>query len=329
MKDRKKEHIELASKSQTNEEFQDKRFVYEPLLSAHPDKPLPTTILAGKKLRAPLWISSMTGGTDEARTINKRLAHTAVKHGLGMGLGSCRKLLDDKARLADFDMRPILGSEAPLFANLGIAQIEKLVLKDRVEEINQLLKLLDADGLMLHVNPLQEWFQPEGDRLVQSPIETIKLLLEKIDAPVVVKEVGQGMGPESLRALLRLPLEGIEFGAFGGTNFARLEMLRNPNASENLYNPLVTVGNTADDMLGWVNEAADEIASFNGKIIISGGIRTYLDAYYYLQKSKLPALVGMASGFLKPARESQQALDVFTQEIIEGLHMAYAYVRVR
>ncbi len=329
MKDRKKEHIELASKSQTNEEFQDKRFVYEPLLSAHPDKPLPTTELAGKNMRAPLWISSMTGGTDEARTINKRLAHTAVKHGLGMGLGSCRKLLDDQARLADFDMRPILGSEVPLFANLGIAQVEKLVLKDREEEINQLLKLLDADGLMLHVNPLQEWFQPEGDRLVQSPIETIKLLLEKIDAPVVVKEVGQGMGPASLRELLRLPLEAIEFGAFGGTNFARLEMLRNPNASENLYNPLVTVGNTANDMLGWVNEATEEIPSFNGKIIISGGIRTYLDAYYYLRKSKLPALVGMASGFLKPARESQQAVDIFSREVIEGLQMAYAYVRVR
>ncbi|MGM0551894.1 MAG: isopentenyl-diphosphate delta-isomerase [Bacteroidota bacterium] len=329
MKDRKKEHIELASKSQTKEEFQDKRFVYEPLLSAHPNESLPGAVFAGKKLRAPLWISSMTGGTDEARTINKRLANTAVKHGLGMGLGSCRKLLDDKARLADFDMRPILGAEVPLFANLGIAQVEKLVLKDREVEINQLLKLLDADGLMLHVNPLQEWFQPEGDRLVQSPIETIKQLLAKIDAPVVVKEVGQGMGPESLRALLRLPLEGIEFGAFGGTNFARLEMLRNPNASDNLYNPLVTVGNTADDMLGWVNEATEEIASFSGKIIISGGVRTYLDAYYYLRKSKLPALVGMASGFLKPAREGQQAVDTFTQEIIEGLRMAYAYVSVR
>jgi len=329
MKDRKKEHIELASKSQTNDEFQDKRFVYEPLLSAHPDKPLPTTVLAGKKLRAPLWISSMTGGTDEARTINKRLAHTAVKHGLGMGLGSCRKLLDDKARLADFHMRPILGSEAPLFANLGIAQVEKLLLKERVEEIDQLLKLLDADGLMLHVNPLQEWFQPEGDRLVQSPIDTIKQLLKKIDAPIVVKEVGQGMGPASLRELLGLQLEGIEFGAFGGTNFARLEMLRNPEASDNLYNPLVTVGNTANDMLDWVNQAAEQRPRFQGKLIISGGIRTYLDAYYYLQKSKLPALVGMASGFLKPARESQAAVDTFTQEIIEGLQMAYAYVSLR
>src|SRR5690606_18585640 len=120
--------------------------------------------------------------------------------------------------IADFDWRQTIGSELPFYANLGIAQIEVLLEERAIERVHALVERLGADGLIIHVNPLQEWFQPEGDRLRVSPLETIQRFLEIAPYPVIVKEVGQGMGPASLRALLTLPLAAVEFGAFGGTN---------------------------------------------------------------------------------------------------------------
>src|SRR4029453_6119933 len=104
----------------------DSRFRYEPMLSSHPSQDLDLSIsFLGKILKAPLWVSSMTGGTELALTINHRLAASCAKYGLGMGLGSCRPLLDNLNRIKDFDVRNIIGPDLPLFANLGIAQVEQ------------------------------------------------------------------------------------------------------------------------------------------------------------------------------------------------------------
>lgn len=329
MHKRKQDHIQLALKSKTNKTEQDTRFLYEPMLSGHPEEPLPSVTIAGKQLKAPLWISSMTGGTDMAREINQRLAEAAGHYGLGMGLGSCRILLEDSSRLQDFALRPILGPDVPFFANLGITQLEEILETGRENELKQLLSLLKADGLTIHVNPLQEWFQPEGDFLKHPPAKTLSHLIKVIDFPVSVKEVGQGMGPESLRELLSLKLEAIELGAFGGTNFAKVEMQRNPDASDYLYGPLVNVGNTADDMIDWLNNLQSDFQDYTGKIIASGGIRNYLDAYYFLKKSNYPTIVGMASGFLNPARKGQKEINNFVDETIEGLKMSYAFLKIR
>src|SRR5690606_36024819 len=124
----------------------------------------------------------------------------------------------------DFDVRDIIGNEVPLFANIGIAQLEKMLKDGSWERLEELVHLLRADGLIIHVNPLQEAFQPEGDIFEEAPINTLSRFVEKTRIPLIVKEVGQGMGPESLKALLQLPLEAIEFGALGGTNFTLLEL---------------------------------------------------------------------------------------------------------
>src|SRR5690606_4544693 len=157
----------------------------------------------GKELRTPIWVSSMTGGTLMARTINHNLARACRDFGMGMGLGSCRSLLYSKEDLADFDVRSIIGDDLPLYGNLGIAQVEKLLMGRKTSHIDQLIDALRLDGLIVHINPMQEWFQPEGDPILQPPIETIRQLLEEADYPLIVKEVGQGMGRESLEALLR------------------------------------------------------------------------------------------------------------------------------
>src|SRR5690606_7709496 len=111
-----------------------------------------------------LWISSMTGGTKEALQINRNLAQAANEFGLGFGLGSCRSLLTENTRFHEFDLRSMIGDELPFFANLGVAQVEELIAKKELNRLHDMVEKLRADGLIIHINPLQEWFQPEGDR---------------------------------------------------------------------------------------------------------------------------------------------------------------------
>jgi isopentenyl-diphosphate delta-isomerase len=329
MENRKKDHIDLAFQSQTLKGEIDRRFYYEPMMSRHPEGIPGNFYLAGKKLNAPLWISSMTGGTELAGKINRNLARAAREFGIGMGLGSCRIILDDSRHFPDFDMRDLLGNDLPFFANLGIAQVERMIAKNELGKIDQLLSRLRADGLIVHVNPIQEWFQPEGDRILVSPIESIKILLQQAGYPVIVKEVGQGMGIQSLRALLQLPLESIEFAAFGGTNFAKAELLRVNESVQRLFEPLSRVGHDAFDMTEMVNEIAKEGNVQCKNIIISGGVKSFLDGYYLIKKSSLPAIYGQASGFLKYAKEDYEELRLYIEYQVKGLELAYAYLKIR
>ncbi|MGB1216306.1 MAG: isopentenyl-diphosphate delta-isomerase, partial [Saprospiraceae bacterium] len=172
--DRKKDHINLAFQSQIAQGTLDERFYYEPLLAAHPERgSLPKIRFLGKDMKAPLWVSSMTGGTLVANTINHNLARACGEFGMGMGLGSCRQLLRSDEYLKDFSVRHLMGDNLPLYANLGIAQLEQLLEKGETFLVDNLLEKLQADGLIVHVNPLQEWLQPEGDRFKYPPIETI------------------------------------------------------------------------------------------------------------------------------------------------------------
>ncbi len=329
MEDRKKDHIQLALESQLHASENDPRFFYEPLLSGHSEEPLPVPDFLGKKIRVPIWISSMTGGTEKALKINRNLAALCRDYGLGMGLGSCRPLLDQDTRLQDFDMRPIIGHDLPLYANLGIAQLEQLVSANQLDKVNRLLGKLQADGLVIHVNPLQEWLQPEGDRLMQPPIDTIRRVVDHLDAPIIVKEVGQGMGPYSLRELLRLPLAAIEFGAFGGTNFASVEMKRRTDIGSKIFEPLAHLGHNAVEMTEMINKAIRYEKPECKGIIVSGGIKDFLDGYYLMEKINMPAIYGQASAMLRYAKEDYQELETFLQTQIKGLQLARAYLKIR
>jgi isopentenyl-diphosphate delta-isomerase len=329
MERRKKEHINLAILSQASASTHDDRFNYEPLLNAHPKitpKPFP---FLSKTMMYPIWISSMTGDTEYAKIINTNLAKVCHEFGLGMGLGSCRILLNSNEFIENFDLRDIIGPDYPFYANLGISQIEKAVLQKDVSNILNMVKRLRADGLIIHVNPIQEWLQPEGDHLSLSPLQSIKEFLNLTDLRIIVKEVGQGFGPASLLELMKLPLEAIEFGAFGGTNFAKVELQRSMPSVRQLLKPLSIVGNTAAQMTDDINYIIDHEKGTKCKqIIISGGIRSFLDAYYLMSKSKIPAIYGQAATFLKYAIDYEQ-LKEFVQFQIKGLEMATAYLRIK
>jgi isopentenyl-diphosphate delta-isomerase len=247
-----------------------------------------------------------------------------------MGLGSCRPLLESQVRLRDFDLRPILGPSLPFFANLGIAQVEDTLAKKETGKIAELIHLLRADGLIIHVNPLQEWLQPEGDHITRPPVDTIAEFVEQFPFPVIIKEVGQGMGPKSLHALLRLPIAAIEFAAFGGTNFAKLELLRAEKDVHSMYANVARIGHTAEEMVRWINElTSDAPGVHNVEYIISGGIKDFLDGYHLTSLLKKPAVYGQAATLLTYAMESQEALDQFLTRQIRGLQFARTYLCIR
>ncbi|MBC6995802.1 isopentenyl-diphosphate delta-isomerase [Neolewinella lacunae] len=334
---RKEDHIELAFRSQVEALGLDPRFDYEPLLAAHPAPGSLTPVSFGQKqLRAPLWVSSMTGGTEKAFVINHNLARACAEFGLGMGLGSCRPLLYGHERLRDFDVRPITGDDVPLYANLGVAQIQDLLDAGRAGEIQQLVEALRVDGLIVHVNPLQEALQPEGDRFRVSPLATIEALLAALpELAVIVKEVGQGMGPASLRALLRLPLLAIDTAAGGGTNFSKLELFRSDDLDREAFGPLTRVGHTAAEMVQTVNALLAESSTGARpqvqckSLIVSGGVANFLDGYYLTKQSTLLAIYGQASAFLRYAREDYPTLRRYVASQVRGLELAEAYLRPR
>lgn len=320
---RKGAHIELAAQSQTLKENIDFRFNYEPLFFSHPNKTdtWPVKFLTST-LNYPVWISSMTGGTGHAKKINQNLARLCGEYKLGMGLGSCRSLLEGDERLEDFKVRKFIG-EGPLFANLGIAQLEELVLQKKSDKVHEMVNRLEATGLIIHLNPLQEWFQPEGDRYKQSPLKTIASFIENVQYPVLVKEVGQGLGPLSLKTLLEMPIAGIEFGAFGGTNFSMLENLRQEGGE--LKRPFINVGHTAQEMVEIINKLSVGEKHF----IISGGIKNALDGYELIKKCKAPSIMGMAWPFLAPAMESYSALEKYFETFRESLLTAKGLLGIK
>lgn len=327
---RKSDHIDLAFASQID--TLDNRFYYEPMLAGHPDQELAPISFAGKTMKVPMWVSSMTGGTGKARIINHNLGKLCGELGMGMGLGSCRILLEEmETYFEDFNLRPMIGPDYPFFANMGVAQVEELIKAKELHRLEALVSKLEADGLILHVNPLQELLQPEGDRYYMSPIDIVDELLDQCSFKVIVKEVGQGFGPESLRELMKRPIAAIDFAAHGGTNFSQLELLRGDDMRKETYGPFTFVGHSASDMVVLANQVIDELGAVARckEFIISGGVKNFLDGYYLTEKLNANAVYGQASPFLKHAIKSYDELLKFAEGQKEGFRIAKSLLKVR
>jgi len=169
--------------------------------------------------------------------------------------------------------------------------------------------------------------QPEGDVIDMNPIECIQKVITYTDTKIIVKEVGQGFGPESLRALLSLDIDGIELAGFGGTNFTKVEAMRReecPNAE------FILVGHTAAEMVDYLNDiAAEDFNVLQKDIIISGGIKDYLTGYYLNEKCRFNSVYGQASQFLKYAQEDYSTLARYVEGQIKGYKMAANFLKIK
>ncbi len=178
--------------------------------------------LFGRTLAAPIIISCMTGGTEEARTINRTLATVAQEHRIALGLGSGRVLIEHPELCDSFDVRS-LAPDVALFANLGAVQLNKGY---GLDECRRLVDVSQADALVLHLNPLQEALQLEGDTCFRGLLGKIASLCAALGVPVVVKEVGWGIAPDLVRALVDAGVAAVDVAGAGGTSWSEVERFR-------------------------------------------------------------------------------------------------------
>ena len=326
---RKLDHINLAFKSVPKTQTDLFSSYYEPILSAHPEEDFCKTNFLKNSFGMPLWVSSMTGGTEKALIINQNLARACNQFQLGMGLGSCRPLLESSSRFDDFNMRPYIG-DALLFTNFGIAQVEQLLDEGNLNKIFEITNLLKANGVVIHVNPLQEWAQEEGDKFKYPPIDTIKKVVEKSKFPIIVKEVGQGFGPLSIRELLKLPLAAIELAGYGGTNFTLLEQARlngSNSVDSSSKSKFGNIGHSAAQMIDWINQCVKEGKTECSEIIISGGIKDAVTAQVLMNSLELNSVVGMASELLKYSMKDYSSLEKYLVGLKGDFNLSKAFIR--
>jgi isopentenyl-diphosphate Delta-isomerase len=278
-----------------------------------------STELLGKRLEAPLLVSCMTGGTPEARRINATLAAVAEEFGIAMGLGSGRALVENPESLPSFDVR----AQAPnalLFANLGAIQLNKGY---GVDACRRLVGMLRADALVLHLNALQEALQPEGDTNFRGLLAQIAALCKQLEAPVVVKEVGWGIGPSAIRALFEAGVAAIDLAGAGGTSWSEVERYR-------IAEPWRA--RVAATFAGWGIPTAQCIrearsAAPKGTIVASGGIRNGIDVAKAIALGADAA--GIAGPFLRAADVSIDEARDYARELIETLRIAMFCIATR
>jgi isopentenyl-diphosphate Delta-isomerase len=273
------------------------------------DLDIKTTFL-GKSLGAPLLISSMTGGTAQAQQINQRLAAVAQTYGLAMGVGSQRVAIEQAQTAPTFQVRSI-APDILLFANLGAVQLNYGY---GAEQCQRAVDLLQADALILHINPLQECIQPQGDLNFSGLLAKIAVVCEKLTIPVIAKEVGNGISAAMAKQLINAGVQAIDVAGAGGTSWSLVESQRAPSEL------LRQLGRTFGD---WGIPTAECLVDIHQNypqmpLIASGGLRNGLDV---AKSIGLGAdLAGMALPFL-------QAADISDEAVIDRVELLIAELK--
>jgi isopentenyl-diphosphate delta-isomerase len=299
--------------------FDEYRFIHRALPEIDLADVDTSTELFGRTLAAPILISCMTGGTGEARALNRVLARVAQRMHLAMGLGSGRALLERPELLDTFDVRPI-APDVLLFANLGAVQLAKGYDAD---DCRRLVEVLHADALVLHLNALQEAVQPEGDTSFGGLLARIADVCEQLDVPVVAKEVGWGIAPDLVRALLDVGVAAVDVAGAGGTSWSEVEQYR---ASDPWR------ARVAAAFAGWGIPTAECLrqarrVAGDALIVASGGIRDGIDV---AKSIALGAdLVGLAGPFLRAAAEGEEEAAELALELVEVLRIAMFAIGAR
>ncbi|NET51608.1 MAG: type 2 isopentenyl-diphosphate Delta-isomerase [Merismopedia sp. SIO2A8] len=264
-----------------------------------------TTSFLGKTLQAPLLISSMTGGTEQAKQINYRLAAIAQHNGIAMGVGSQRVAVE-KPDVADtFSVRAI-APDILLFANLGAVQLNY---DYGLDECLRVVDWLQADALILHINPLQECVQSNGDKNFRGLFAKIEQLCKALPVPVIAKEVGNGISAPMAQRLMEVGVTAIDVAGAGGTSWAKVEGERANDAKQRrLGTTFANWGIPTTECIQTIRAIAPNVP-----LIASGGLRNGLDVAKAIALGA--DMAGLALPFLKAASESEAAV----QELVELL----------
>ncbi len=275
--------------------------------------------LLGKRLNAPLLISSMTGGTAEARDLNRRLAQAAQQAGIGMGLGSLRAALEDPSLLATYQVRDI-APDILLFSNLGAVQLNYGYTADHCRRA---VEMVEADGLILHLNPLQEALQPEGQTDFSDLLRKIESVCRALEVPVVVKEVGWGLSADVARRLADAGVAALDVAGAGGTSWSQVEMHRARSGLER---------EAAAAFRDWGIPTAEAVRQVHQAVphlplIASGGIRDGIQVAKAIAMGA--AACGIAHPFLLAAARSAEAVVEAIEVIVTQLRVAMFAVGAR
>lgn len=254
----------------------------------------PSIMLFGKLLRAPVLISSMTGGTPEARKINQVLATAAQETQVAMGVGSQRIALEQPKLASTFKIR----RQAPdilLFANIGAIQLNYGY---EIDDCKRAVDMVEADALILHFNPLQEALQPEGETQFASLVDRVEEVCSALPVPVIAKEVGWGFSRHDISLLAKAGVAAIDVAGAGGTSWSQVEMYRTEDDTRRkLAASFLDWGIPTVEVIQYVLEVAPELT-----IIASGGLRNGVDIAKCIALGA--SLGGMAGPFLKTATQS-------------------------
>lgn len=322
---RKQKHLDICLDRSLSVETGDTRISEIKL----PHKALPETdntgislgtSFLGYELKSPILISCMTGGSPEGSRLNRLLAVAAGKHGIAVGTGSIRVMLAHPETRSDFDLKKSAG-DVPVLANIGAAQLSQYPVNSLIEAV----KIIKADGLYVHLNPAQEFFQDGGDCNFKNWYEDIARLTEKADFPILIKETGCGIAPSEGLRLLNLGVSYIDVAGSGGTDWVAVEAHSRSNDNNSAAASFKNHGYpTAELLLAYrqIARAGGHSGTLvSGRFIASGGLRTPRDFAVSLACGS--HLAAAALPFIRLASEGGiDALSEYIGELEMGIRAA-------
>ncbi len=273
----------------------------------------PSTTLLGKRLAAPLVVGAMTGGTERAGEVNRRLARAAARCRVGFALGSQRRMLQDASTRASYAVRDAAPELPLLLGNLGAVQLNLGV---GAREVRRLVADVAADAFEFHLNPLQEAVQPEGDTSFRGLAARLREVAPELGVPVLVKEVGSGISETTALKLRALPIAGVETAGVGGTSWARVESLRAADPARRAL---------GERFARWGVPTAESVATCrrlmpDRVVIASGGLRDGIEVAKALALGADAA--ALALPFLRAANRSEDAVVEEIERVVLELRTA-------
>lgn len=307
IKQRKKDHVDLTTSGQVDYQqttgFEQYRFVHNALPEVNTDEVSTEAELLGRFFSFPLFISSMTGGYTDAGAVNAIIAGFCEEYNLPFGVGSQRIMLENSETISSFAVVRDRAPNAFIAANIGGAQLAGGFPE---EKVRLLIDSIEADAVIVHLNPLQELIQPEGDRAFKGITSGIAQLVKDSEVPVIVKETGAGISGEVAGRLLAVGVDVIDVAGAGGTSWAKVENERKSNQK-----PQHQFNDWGIPTVECLLQVTDLKKKHNFEIIASGGIRSSHD----IAKS-----LCLGAGF---AAAAQPVIKAVVENGAEGLESLY------